>query len=236
VGTHPTIDPLIFENNMATHLDLEEQEQLDQLKHFWKTYGNFISWALILVMSGFAAWNGYGYWQRTQSAKASALFDEVERAATTGDMSRLERSLGDMKDKFGSTLYAQQAALLAAKTFQDKDKLDQAKAALTWVSDNASDESYAQIARLRLVALLLQAKSYDEALQQLAKPVALPLTPLAADLRGDVLQSQGKTQEAIAAYSESWQKMDEANEYRRLIEAKLNALGVDPKSSAGVSK
>jgi predicted negative regulator of RcsB-dependent stress response len=164
------------------------------------------------------------------------LFDEVERAATTGDMSRLERSLGDMKDKFGSTLYAQQAALLAAKTFQDKDKLDQAKAALTWVSDNASDESYSQIARLRLVALLLQAKSYDEALKQLAKPVALPLTPLAADLRGDVFQSQGKTQEAIAAYSESWQKMDEANEYRRLIEAKLNALGVDPKSSAGVSK
>jgi predicted negative regulator of RcsB-dependent stress response len=236
MGTHPTIDTLIFENNMATHLDLEEQEQLDQLKHFWKNYGNFISWALIVVMGGFAAWNGYGYWQRTQSAKASALFDEVERAAMTGDMSRLERSLGDMKDKFASTLYAQQAALLAAKSFQNKDKLDQAKAALTWVSENASDESYSQIARLRLVALLLQAKSYDEALQQLAKPVALPLTPLAADLRGDVFLSQGKNQEAVTAYSESWQKMDEANEYRRLIEAKLNALGVDPKSSAGAAK
>ena len=221
---------------MATHLDLEEQEQLDQLKHFWKTYGNFISWALIIVMGGVAAWNGYGYWQRTQSAKASALYDEVERAATTGDLSRLERSLGDMKDKFGSTLYAQQAALLAAKSFQDKDKLDQAKAALIWVSENASDESYAHIARLRCVALLLQTKSYDEALQQLAKPVVLALTPLAADLRGDVLQGQGKTQEAIAAYTESWQKMEETNEYRRLVEAKLNALGVDPKSSPGVTK
>jgi predicted negative regulator of RcsB-dependent stress response len=164
------------------------------------------------------------------------LFDEVERAAMTGDMSRLERSLSDMKDKFGSTLYAQQAALLAAKSFQDKDKIDQAKAALTWVSENASDESYSQIARLRLVALLLQAKSYDEALKQLAKPVALPLTPLASDLRGDVLLSQGKTQEAVTAYSESWQKMDEVNEYRRLIEAKLNALGVDRKSSACIAK
>jgi len=236
MGAHPTIDPLIFENNMATHLDLEEQEQLDQLKHFWKTYGNFISWALIIVMGGVAAWNGYGYWQRTQSAKASALYDEVERAATTGDLIRLERSLGDMKDKFGSTFYAQQAALLAAKSFQDKDKLDQAKAALIWVSENASDESYAHIARLRWVALLLQAKSYDEALQQLSKPVVLALTPLAADLRGDVLQGQGKTQEAIAAYTESWQKMEETNEYRRLVEAKLNALGVDPKSSAGATK
>jgi predicted negative regulator of RcsB-dependent stress response len=236
MGADPTIDPLIFENNMATHLDLEEQEQLDQLKHFWKTYGNFISWALIIVMGGVAAWNGYGYWQRTQSAKASALYDEVERAATTGDLSRLERSLADMKDKFGSTLYAQQAALLAAKSFQDKDKIDQAKAALNWVSENASDESYAHMARLRLVALLLQDKSYEEAIKLLAKPVVLALTPLAADLRGDVLQSLGKTQEAVAAYSESWQKMDETNEYRRLVEAKLNALGVDPKSSQGVTK
>ena len=80
---------------MATPLDLEEQEQLDELKHFWKTYGNLISWALIVVMGGFAAWNGYGYWQRTQSAKASALYDEVERAVVVGDLTRVERSLAD---------------------------------------------------------------------------------------------------------------------------------------------
>ena len=35
---------------MATPLDLEEQEQLDQIKHFWKTYGNLISWLLIAVL------------------------------------------------------------------------------------------------------------------------------------------------------------------------------------------
>ena len=35
---------------MAAHLDLEEQEQLDELKHFWKTYGNLITWALIVVL------------------------------------------------------------------------------------------------------------------------------------------------------------------------------------------
>jgi len=50
---------------MAQHLDLEEQEQLDELKHFWKQYGNLITWALIAVLSAFAAWNGYQYWQRS---------------------------------------------------------------------------------------------------------------------------------------------------------------------------
>jgi hypothetical protein len=29
---------------MAKHLDLEEQEQLDELKHFWKQYGDLITW------------------------------------------------------------------------------------------------------------------------------------------------------------------------------------------------
>ena len=182
-------------------------------------------------MGGFAAWNGYGYWQRSQSAKASALYDEVERAVVMGDVSRVDRALSDMKDNFGSTLYAQQAALLAAKTFQQIDKPDQALSALNWVADHSSDESYAQIARLRLVSLLLQSRSYDEALTKLSKPFAPAFAPLAADLRGDVLSAQAKPQEAIAAYGEAWQKMEEGHEYRRLIEAKLNALGVHPNSS-----
>ena len=66
---------------MATPLDLEEQEQLDQIKHFWKTYGNLISWLLIAILGSYAAWNGYQYWERTQATKAAALYDEVERAA-----------------------------------------------------------------------------------------------------------------------------------------------------------
>ena len=39
---------------MATQLDLEEQEQLDQLKAFWKQYGNLITWVLIAALAAFA--------------------------------------------------------------------------------------------------------------------------------------------------------------------------------------
>ena len=75
---------------MAKALDLDEQEQLDQIKHFWKTWGNLISWVLIAVLGGYAAWNGYQYWQRQQSSKASALFDEVEKSAQSGDVAKLD--------------------------------------------------------------------------------------------------------------------------------------------------
>ena len=217
---------------MANALDLEEQEQLDQIKHFWKTWGNLISWVLIAVLGSYAAWNGYQYWERTQAAKAAALFDEVERATAAGDAVRVERSLADMKDKFGSTQFAQQSALLAAKTLQAQGKTDAAREALSWVANGASDKAYRDIARLRLAALQLDAKAYDEALKSLSGEFTPAMLGLAADLRGDVLQAKGQAVEAIAAYQQAWQKLADTPDYRRLVQAKLNALGIDADAAA----
>lgn len=221
---------------MSSHLDLEEQEQLDELKHFWKQYGHVITWILIAVMGGYAAWNGYQYWQKQQSAKAAALFDEVERASASGDPAKLERAWGEMKDRFPSTTYAAQSALLAGKTLQQNEKLDAASAALKWAAENASDEASAQLARLRLANLQIQQKSYEEASKTLSKPFSPAFAGLAADIQGDLLMAQNKSQEAVKAYTDAWSKLETNNEYRRLVQAKLNALGSDPEPTKGASK
>jgi predicted negative regulator of RcsB-dependent stress response len=213
---------------MANHLDLEEQEQLAELKHFWKRYGNIISWVLIVVFGAVAVWNGYQYWQRSQAAQAAVMYDEVERAAVAGDVAKLERALGDMKERFGRTAYAEQAALLAARIYHDKGNLDAAKGALAWVAGKASDDGYQAVARLRLSGMLLEAKAYDEALQQLTAPMPSDFNALAADRRGDILLAQGKKAEAKAQYEAAYKGLDERSDYRRIIEVKLNALGVDP--------
>lgn len=218
---------------MAKHLDLEEQEQLDEIKHFWKQYGNLITWTLIAVFGALAAWNGWQYWQRTQATQAAVMYDEVERAAQTGDTVRVERAFSDMKDKFGRTTYAQQAGLLAAKVMVDKGNTDAAKAALGWVADKASDEGYQATARLRLAGLLAEAKAYDEALKQLAAEFPKEFEPLVADRRGDIYNLQGKKAEAKAEYAKAYKGMEERNEYRRLVEVKLSALGVDLQQLAG---
>lgn len=217
---------------MAKHLDLEEQEQLDQLKHFWNRYGNAITWLLILVLTGFAGWNGWQYWQRSQSAQASALYDEVDRAAKAGDTERLERAFGDIKDKYASTLYAPQAALLTAKVLQDKGNADAAKAALAWVADKASDPGYQSLARLRLAGIALDGKAYDDALKQLEGSFPGEFAALAADRRGDVFMAQDKKAEALAEYRKAYAGLDTRVEYRRMVEVKLNALGVDPTAEA----
>ncbi len=221
---------------MSSHLDLEEQEQLDELKHFWKQYGNAITWFLIVVMGSYVAWNGYQYWERQQSSKASALFDEVERTAASGDAAKLERAWNDMKERFPGTTFAAQSALLAAKVFQQAEKTDAAKSALVWASEHASDEASAQLARLRLANLLTQQKAYDEALKTLSKPFQPAFAGLAADIQGDIAVSQNKPQDAIQAYGDAWTKLEDNPEYRRLVAAKLNALGVDPSQAKGKSQ
>lgn len=213
---------------MAQHLDLEEQEQLDELKHFWKQYGNLITWALIVVLGAFAAWNGYQYWQRSQAAQASVMFDEIERAVQSGETARIDRALADMKERFGGTAYAQQAGLLTAKAHYDKGNVDAARAALTWVADKAADPGYQAVAKLRLAGILLEKKAYDEALQQVSGAFPKDFSGLVADRRGDILMAQGKKTEAKAEYEKAYKALDERAEYRRLVEVKLNALGVDP--------
>lgn len=218
------------------HLDLEEQEQLDQIKHFWRQYGNSITWVLIVVLAGFAGWNLYQYWQRNQAAQAAAMYDEVERMARVGDPAKLDRAWADMKDKFGSTTYAQQAGLLAAKVNADAGRTDAAKAALQWVAEKASDKGYQSVARLRLAGVLLDAKAYDEGLKQLASEFPAELAALAADRRGDIYQAQGKKAEAVSEYRKAYQELDAGSDYRRLIEVKLAALGASPQADAAGEK
>lgn len=213
---------------MANPLDLEEQEQLDQIKHFWKQYGNAITWTLIVILSAFASWNFYQYWQRSQATQAAAMFDEVELAVKAGDSAKIDRVFADTKERFASTTYAQQAGLLVAKQYFEVGNTEGAKAALAWVAEKSTDAGYQSIAKLRLSGLLADAGAYDEALKLLDWVFPTDFQGLAADRRGDILLLQGKKAEAVAAYLQAFKKIDERTDYRRLVEVKLNSLGVDP--------
>ena len=220
---------------MATHLDLEEQEQLDQLKAFWKQYGNLITWALTLVLAGFAAWNGWNWWQREQAVKAGAMFDELDRAAQAGESAKAAGVFKDMQERFPRTAFTQQGGLAAAKVQFEKGEVDAAASTLAWVAEHAVEDEYKTVARLRLAGVLADQKKYDEALKQLDAASATEFAALVADRRGDVLLAMGKKDEAKAAWQKAWSAMDAKVEYRRLIDAKLTAAGAAPSASAAAA-
>ena len=223
---------------MATHLDLAEQEQLEQLRAFWKRYGNLITWLVIAALSAVVGWNGWNWYQRDQAIKASGMFEELERAATAGESQRVETAFRDLKARYPKVAYTQQAGLMAAKVHFDKGNLGEAISALNWVSENAHEAEYRILARMRLAGILVEQKKFDEALKELDKAAsgASPeFLALVDDRRGDALMAQGKKVEAIAAYRKAWDTMKAEVEYRRLIEAKLTALAAAPEPKKAAS-
>jgi predicted negative regulator of RcsB-dependent stress response len=218
---------------MATSLDLQEQEQLDELKAFWKQYGNLITWVLLLALTAFAGWNGWNWWQRSQATKAAALYEELDRQVQSGDLERSQRAFDDLKERYPRTAQAEQGGLLLAQLQHTKSQADSALASLAWVAEHATQDEYRAVARLRAAGLLLDKKQADAALQQLdAIKDAPSFDALVADRRGDALMMQAKPSEAKAAYQAAWKGLDERSPYRIWVDAKLTALGAAPQPAA----
>ena len=217
---------------MANHLDLEEQEQLDQLKHFWNTWGTLISSLALLVFGSVAAWNGYQYWQNRQAMQAAALFDAVDVASTTGDRARMEQAFGDLRAKYSGTTQTAQAGLILAKTMLDAGTIKGAREALVWVAEKANDDGYKALAILRLSSVLMDLKELDEALKLVSGSFPAEFEAVVADRKGDILMLQGKQDQAVIEYRRAFKAFDDRVEYRRLVEVKLNALGVHPQGAA----
>ena len=223
---------------MATY-DLEQQEQLEQVKQFWKQYGNLVTWLLLLVVGGFAAWNGYNYWQSNRAAKAGGLYEELDKAASVGDLQKVGQSFADLKSGYEGTTFAEHGALLAAKVQADRQAADQAKGTLQWLVEHGKNADLVAIGRLRLAGVQMDAKQFDEALKTLNADFPQEFVGLSQDRRGDILSAQGKKDEAIQAYDKAWKSMDATVDYRRFVEGKLIALGrapAAPEAAASAAK
>ena len=222
---------------MATY-DLEEQEQLAEIKTWWKQYGNLLLNVLTAVALTVIAWQGWNWYQRNQTTQAAMVFSVLQNAVQEKDAQRIKAASGELLEKFGGTSYAALGALSTAKALIDAGDAKTAKVQLLWVVANGKDE-VRDLARLRLAAVLLDEKAYDEALKQTVGSVSSTLEARFADTRGDILSAQGKKAEARAAYqiaigklapnaggdaSDGWQGQSRAV-YRELVQQKLDSLG-----------
>jgi predicted negative regulator of RcsB-dependent stress response len=205
--------------------DLEEQEQIETLKSWWKRYGNLLTWLLIAALAAFSGWSAWTYYQRSQATQAGQLYDEIGRAVVAKDNARVMRGAADMREKFSRTAYAEMAALMAAKVAFDANDLNGAKVQLQWVVDNGRNEEYRALARIRLAGVLLDEKAYEEGLKVLSGDVPPAFAGAMADRRGDLLMAQNKIAEARTAYQEALQKSDAKSPGRQLIQLKLDAIG-----------
>lgn len=205
--------------------NLEEQEQIDALKGWWNDNGKLVMVVVIAALLTIAAFQGWRYYRAQQAGNAAVLFSQLEQAERANDSKKVRDIATEVIDRYRSTPYATMSALAAAKASFSTGELEDAKKKLQWAVENARSDELREIARLRLAAVLLDEKKYDDALNVVSGKSLDAYASLFADMRGDILTAQGKAAEARAAYQQALEKSDPAGSYRRLVEVKLDALG-----------
>lgn len=220
---------------MATY-DLEEQEQIEELKTWWKLHGALITAVTVALAIAVVGWQGWQWWQRSQSVQAAQLYGNMQQSLAQQDVKRARLLAGELIDKFSRTSYAGMAAMLSGKALVDAGDLKSAQAQFGWAAENAQDPGLRDLARLRQAIALAEEKtteSYDAALKLLAVPPAPSFMPRYLELRGDILTVQGKTAEARTAYDEALKQLEAARKaegmplgpYRDILQAKRDAGG-----------
>lgn len=206
-------------------LDLEEQEQVDELKAWWNKNGTYVIAAVAAFVIGVSGWKGYEVWQARQSGEAMALFERAMQAAVANDAKSVKDITGQIMENYGRTGYALPAAWLAARTNFTAGDLKSAQAQYQYALDHAGDKGLEQLARLRLATVLLDMKDYAGASKLLDSQPEAAFAALFADLKGDVLAAQGKQEEARAAYKLALTTLDAKSPMKSMVEAKLEGMG-----------
>jgi len=205
--------------------DLEEQDKIDDLKLWWKRFGNTITTGVVigaLVIVGVQGWRWYS---STKAEQASAFYSAVADAVRKNEVPRARDSVTQLEDKYASTAYAPRGALVYARLLYDSGDKAGAKQQLQWVIDHTTEDELKAVALYRLAQALVDEKQYDQALATLDAKHPESFDGLFADLRGDALAGAGRAADARSAYQLAVSKLDQKSQYIAFVRVKLDALG-----------
>ncbi len=212
-------------------MDLEEQEQLDEAKEWWRKNGNKVIWGVTAFLLIAAGWRGWQTWTHNQTAEASALYERAVQAMSNNDMKGAKEATARIMSEadnlwgWGWKAYATPAAWLIGRLNYDTGDLKSARAQYEFALEHTKDDGAKQLARLRLAQLMFEQKDHAGAMALLADPFPTPFLGLAGQIKGDILAEQGKTADARAAYKQALEKLDEKSPLKALLEVRLDAMG-----------
>ena len=112
---------------MAEHLS--DEEQLENLKKWWREYGVVAITVVTLSVGGYFGSVFYKERQQSQAEEASVLYQQMMEVALVSPDQTLndteyklaEGLASQLKDSFSGSQYARYAALLMAKIFVEKN-------------------------------------------------------------------------------------------------------------------
>ena len=205
-------------------LDLEEQEQVDELKALWKKYGVYITRSAIVFFVIYTVLQAWNYYQIKQSLSASEFYQSIVVLDEKNTKEIMQKSQ-NLIDNYSGTPYAGRAAILFAKASYQDGLKDKAKEKLEWASSHAKESATESIALIQLGQILLEEKKYEDALKKAKAVNNEGYLGLSNDLQGDILNMMDKKEEAKKAYQEALKRFGSKDPYARFTQEKLETLG-----------
>lgn len=205
---------------------LDEQEQAEQLKRWFKENWLWMAAGVGLGLGGLYGWQGWNAHLDRRSAEAGERFGVLLQTLDRGDSEGGIGIVDEITAKYGATAYADQARLVAARVHVDAGDLDRAAMRLREVMDGAKDPELALLARLRLARVESAAGRKAEALALLDGARSPAATARIEELRGDLLHASGDSAAALAAYERARVAAAEP-EAGNQVDLELLALKID---------
>ncbi len=207
--------------------DFHDQEEIENFKYFWRRWGRWAFYVLLLAAAAYFGWVLYQGHLRKQDAAAAEVFETFVTQSRGNNTAAAKQALLSLQQQYDKTLPAAQATLMMAGTAFDEGRYDEAAGHLQWVLKRHNKGLVHTVSVQRLAVVYLQQQKYAEALAVLDAKVDDEFKPLLLETRGDVLQAQTKTAEAKAAYEEALKLLPEGAEQaaqRDMLQLKIDSL------------
>lgn len=200
-----------------------DKEQIEEIKQWWKDYGQAIT---IAVLVGLLIGFGWRYWSRYKTAKednASMMYQAMLQATA---QKRLDASFAyatQIQQKYGGTVYASMASLMAARNAVVAKKYSDASTMLSWVIQKGEVPAYRQIARLRDARVLLQLKEPQLAMKIISTVDDNSYAPMISDVKGEIYLAENNRTAARAAFEKAKQGYHVAGLENPFLELRLSS-------------
>ena len=202
-----------------------EEEQVEALKKWWKQNGMSVVLGIVLGLGAVFGWRGWQEHKAAQSQAASELYQQVLSELRAGDPDKAAPPANEIVKNYAGTGYIVPTHLLLAKMAVSADKLDQAAQHLGQALALSKSPALQLDIRLRLARVQAAQGKYDDALATLKVADAEAFAPAYAELRGDVLASQGHAGAARDAYASALEGYRKQGTDTSLLQMKIDELG-----------
>ncbi|MBS6046264.1 MAG: YfgM family protein [Haemophilus haemolyticus] len=200
---------------------IEEEQEINQLKDWWKENSKTIIVAFILGVGGMFGWRYWQAYQAEQIAQASSQYDALIYSAQQ-DKQAKKANIEQFVQANSKTAYAVFALLDEAKKAAEKQDFAAAEVNLNQALTQSQDEVLTSIVALRLSAVQFQLGQLDNALTTLNQVKGESFSARKAILTGDIQVAKGDKVAAKNSFEQAQQSGSQLEQ--QMAKMKLNNL------------